>query len=136
MTYFLWNTNARGSTVAAQILPFTKPHSPARSTVACFMRMGSTHRKLAELHAAGDFPARRVVVEASRFRHQRELAASLRERGADDLMRRMGEHSHRIERLRASFGHPHETRGDEGPRARPIETRKDTDGSKSVQART
>ena len=53
---------------------------------------------------------------------------------ANDLMRRMGEHSHRIEKLRASFEHLHETRGDERPRARPIEIGKDRDGSKSAQA--
>jgi hypothetical protein len=46
-----------------------------------FVRLGSAHRKLAELHAAGDLPARHVVLEASRLRFQRELLTALRDSG-------------------------------------------------------
>ncbi len=68
--------------MAAQILPFPKVGAPTSSPIACFLRVGEAHRKLAELHAAGHLPFRQAVFEASRFRHQRELVAAMRESGA------------------------------------------------------
>jgi hypothetical protein len=38
----------------------------------------------------------------------------------EELMKRLASHSHRVEKLRASLEHLHETRGEEGPRARPL----------------
>ncbi len=46
--------------------------SPTRP-IAQFVRIGSAHRKLGELQAAGRLPVRRVVIEAARFTHQKEL---------------------------------------------------------------
>ncbi len=67
--------------MAAQILPFPTFGLPP-SPVGCLLRVGTAHRKLAELHAAGHLPVRQAVIEASRFRHQREFVAALRESGA------------------------------------------------------
>lgn len=72
--------------MAAQILPFPQPASGAASPLACFVRIGEAHRRLADLHAAGHLPARQVVIEASRFRYQRELINALRENGAEIVL--------------------------------------------------
>jgi len=77
--------------VAAQILPFPNAGGATISPIACFLRIGEAHRKLADLHAAERLPARRVVIDASRFRYQQELISALREAGAEivlDLKRR------------------------------------------------
>ena len=39
----------------------------------------------------------------------------------EELMKRLASHSHDVETLRATLEHLHETRGVEGPRARPIQ---------------
>lgn len=58
----------------ANVIPFPHPTSPVQP-VAHFIRLGeSGYQKLASLHAAGRFPARRVVVDAPRLKHQ-QLAA-------------------------------------------------------------
>lgn len=72
--------------MAAQILPFPKPGAGAASPLACFIRVGEAHNRLADLHAAGHLPARQVVIEASRFRHQREPVSALRESGAEIVL--------------------------------------------------
>jgi len=46
--------------------------------IAQFVRIGSAHRQLGELHAAGRLPVRRVVIEAARFAQQKELIDALR----------------------------------------------------------
>ena len=72
--------------VAAQILPFPNPPAGLAAPIACFIRVGEAHRKFADLHAAGRLPARRAVIEASRFRRQRELVTALREAGAEIVL--------------------------------------------------
>lgn len=59
--------------VAAQILPFPKSATGVASPIACFVRVGEARRRLADLHATGHLLARHVVIEVSRFRHQREF---------------------------------------------------------------
>jgi hypothetical protein len=72
--------------MAAQILPLPKPATGVASPLACFVRVGEAHRRLADLHAAGHLPARQVVIEASRFRYQRELISALRESGVEIVL--------------------------------------------------
>jgi hypothetical protein len=72
--------------MAAQILPFPKPVASAATPLACFVRVGEAHKKVADLHAAGHLPARQVVIEASRYRHQRELVSAFRESGAEIVL--------------------------------------------------
>ena len=63
-----------------KILPFPLI-TPAKPRLAHFVRIGEAHKKLADLHASGRFPAERIVVEASRLRYQKELIEALREDG-------------------------------------------------------
>ena len=70
----------------ALILPFPAATSALASPIACYIRIGEAHRKLADLHAASRFPATRIVVEASRVRHQRELITAMREAGAEIVL--------------------------------------------------
>ena len=65
--------------VEAQILPFPEADAPNSTPIACFLRVGEAHRKLAEVHVAGHLPVRNAVFETSRFRHQRELPAAPRD---------------------------------------------------------
>jgi hypothetical protein len=81
----LWNISVEAH-VAAQILPFPTPTVGLASPIACFIRVGDAHRKFADLHAAGRLPPSRAVIEASRFRHQRELVTALRESGAEIVL--------------------------------------------------
>ncbi len=63
--------------MTAAIIPLPGSHS-ASQPVAHYLRIGeSGHRQLADLFAAGRFPAQRVVVDASRFEHQSELIKAL-----------------------------------------------------------
>lgn len=72
--------------MSAQILPLAKVRAPAQA-VADFLRIGETgHRLLADLHAEGRLPARRVVVDASRFRYQKELVEAFRADGAEIVL--------------------------------------------------
>lgn len=58
-----------------------------RQPIAQFMRLGdSGHRKLAAIHAAGRLPAARVVVDASRLRHQKELVDAFQASGAEIVL--------------------------------------------------
>ena len=68
-----------------KILPFPVTAS-AKWRLAHFVRIGEAHKKLADLHASGRFPARRVVVEASRLRYQKDLIDALREDGAEIVL--------------------------------------------------
>lgn len=72
--------------MAAQILPFPKPVAAPQSPVASYVWLGEAHRKLADLHAAGHFPAQRIVVEASRIRHQRDLISAVRDAGGEVIL--------------------------------------------------
>ncbi|MFC7691821.1 hypothetical protein ACFQY5_21840 [Paeniroseomonas aquatica] len=72
--------------MAAQILPFPKPSPAPSSPIATYLWVGEAHRKLADLHAAGHLPARRLVVEASRLRNQRELTAAVRDAGGEIVL--------------------------------------------------
>ena len=65
-----------------RILPFPVTAS-AKSRLAHFIRIGEAHRKLADLQASGRLPVKKVVVEASRLRHQKELIAAFRDDGAE-----------------------------------------------------
>lgn len=75
-----------GSAVAAQILPFPKPVTVPTSSIATYMWLGEAHRKLADLHAAGHLPAQRIVVEASRIRHRRDLVSAVRDAGGEVVL--------------------------------------------------
>jgi hypothetical protein len=67
--------------MAAQILPMPGFKASA-DLVGHFVRLGdSGHRQLADLHAEGRFSPRRLVVDASRLRHQKELVEALRASG-------------------------------------------------------
>ncbi|MEO6784397.1 MAG: hypothetical protein ABI407_22685 [Bradyrhizobium sp.] len=67
--------------MAAQILPMPGFKAPA-DPVGYFVRLGdSGHRQLADLHAEGRFSPKRLVVDASRLRHQKELVEALRASG-------------------------------------------------------
>lgn len=68
------------------IINFPHPNAPVQP-VGHFIRLGETgYRQLANLHAAGRFPAARVVVDASRIKHQRDLVSSLRAKGAEIVL--------------------------------------------------
>ena len=70
----------------AQILPMPTVRASAQA-VGHFFRLGDTgHRQLADLHAEGRFSPHRVVVDASRLRHQKELVHSLRASGAQVVL--------------------------------------------------
>ncbi len=65
----------------AATLHVLRPQAPP---LAGFLRLGHTgHRKLAELHAAGRFPYKRVVVDAAHFLEQRDLVKSLKVSGCE-----------------------------------------------------
>jgi hypothetical protein len=67
--------------MAAQILPMPGIKAPAQ-LVGHFFRLGDTgHRQLEDLHAEGRFSPARIVVDASRLHHQRELVSALRSGG-------------------------------------------------------
>lgn len=72
--------------MAAQIVPFPKLATATASPIATYIWFGEAHRKLADLHAAGHFPARRVVVEASRIKHQRDLVSAVRDAGGEVVL--------------------------------------------------
>jgi hypothetical protein len=68
------------------VIQFPHPHSPVQP-IAHFIRLGETgYQKLASLHAAGRFPAQRIVVDASRLNHQKEFVAALRASGAEIVL--------------------------------------------------
>jgi hypothetical protein len=69
-----------------QILPLPTVRATAQP-VGHFYRVGDTgHRQLADLHAEGRFSPKRVVVDASRLHHQRELMRALRASGAQIIL--------------------------------------------------
>ena len=70
----------------AQILPLPNMKANAQP-VGHIFRLGDTgHRQLADLHAEGRFSPKRVVVDASRLRHQKELIRALRTSGAQIIL--------------------------------------------------
>jgi hypothetical protein len=70
----------------AQILPLPTVKASAQP-IGHFFRLGDTgHRQLADLHAEGRFSPGRVVVDASRLHHQRELIRALRAAGAQIIL--------------------------------------------------
>jgi hypothetical protein len=68
----------------AQILPF--PTSQDNSPLAFFVRIGSAHKKLADLYAAGRLTAKRVVVNASRVRFQQDFLRTLKDDGVEIVL--------------------------------------------------
>lgn len=69
----------------AQILPF--PAAPIdKSPLAFFVRVGSAHKKFANLYASGRMPATRVVVDASRVKFQSDFLKSLGEDGVEIVL--------------------------------------------------
>lgn len=72
--------------MADNILRFPNDRS-IRQPIAQFIRLGdSGHRKLAAIHAAGGIPASRIVVDASRLRHQKELVDAFQASGAEIVL--------------------------------------------------
>ena len=71
--------------MAGEVLTFPGITAAIRP-LACFVRIGEAHKKLSDLHASGRLPAKRVVVDASRFRYQHELTNELRESGAEVVL--------------------------------------------------
>jgi len=58
-----------------------------RQPIGHFLRLGdSGHRQLAALRAAGELPFRRVVVDASKLRHQRVLVDAFQADGAEIVL--------------------------------------------------
>ncbi len=74
--------------MSAKILPFAAAPTPSdvASPLALFVRLGDAHKKLADLHAIGKLPAKRVVVEASRFRFQKDFVAALANEGLEVVL--------------------------------------------------
>lgn len=61
--------------------------APPIQPVAHYIRLGeSGYQKLGHLHAAGRLPAVRVVADASRLKHQKELVSALRSKGAEIVL--------------------------------------------------
>jgi hypothetical protein len=72
--------------MAAKIVPFPYVSAPVQP-LAQFIRLGENgYQKLASLQAAGRLPAKRVVVDASKLVHQRELIEALRSEGAEIVL--------------------------------------------------
>jgi hypothetical protein len=46
------NMNVEAIAMVAQILPFPNAGGATISPIACFLRVGEAHKKLADLHAA------------------------------------------------------------------------------------
>jgi hypothetical protein len=65
------------------ILPFPAATTALTSPIACYIRIGVAHQKLADLHAASRFPATRIVVDASRTASQGELINAMRDAGSE-----------------------------------------------------
>lgn len=71
--------------MSANILPF--PYvTPPIQPIAYFIRIGEVHKRLSDLHAAERLPAKRVVVDASRLRYQKELIDEFRKSGAEIVL--------------------------------------------------
>lgn len=71
--------------MSADILSF--PHAtPPIQPIAHFIRIGEAHKRLSDLHAAERLPAKRVVIDTSRFRYQKELIDEFRKSGAEIVL--------------------------------------------------
>lgn len=68
--------------MSGNVIAFRNPASP----IAHFIRLGEVHKKFGELYAAGRLPVRRIVVEASRFLHQKDFIAELRRDGVEIVL--------------------------------------------------
>lgn len=79
---FIVKHKRHDASMVAQILPLPGVKAPSDS-VGYFVRLGDTgHRQLSDLHAEGRFSPRRIVVDASRLKHQKELVEALKSSGA------------------------------------------------------
>lgn len=68
------------------VIQFPHPQAPIQP-IGHFIRLGeSGYQKLATLHATGRLPANRIVADASRIKHQRELLGSLRASGCEIVL--------------------------------------------------
>lgn len=73
-----------GMKLMAATVHVLRPQSPP---LAGFLRLGHTgHRKLADLHAAGRFPYRRIVVDAAHLVEQRDLLRTLKQAGCEIVL--------------------------------------------------
>jgi hypothetical protein len=68
--------------MSGNVIHFRNPASP----IAHFIRLGEAHKKFGELYAAGRLPARRIVVEASRFLFQKDFVADLKRDGVEIVL--------------------------------------------------
>ena len=68
-----------------KIVPFPLM-AAANPRLAQFVRIGEAHKRLADLHASGRLPTDRVVVDASRVRHQKELIEAVQDDGAEIVL--------------------------------------------------
>jgi hypothetical protein len=72
--------------MTAKILPLPGLQAP-RQPLAHYVRLGHTgYRQLETLHGKGRFPAQRVVVDACRFKFQKELISALRASGSEIIL--------------------------------------------------
>lgn len=71
--------------MSAQILDFPAG-AAATPPIAQFIRLDGAHTKIGELFASNRFPVSRVVIDASRFRHQARLIEGLREAGVETVL--------------------------------------------------
>lgn len=72
--------------MSANIISFPHPVAPIK-LIAYYSLLGeSGYKKLADLHVAGQLPATRVVVDASRYRHHKDLIASFKSHGAEIVL--------------------------------------------------
>lgn len=75
-----------GALMAAQILPLPGIQAPTQP-IAHYLRLGHTgHQKLEALLATNRLPARRIVVDASKLKFQRELVNALQASGAEIVL--------------------------------------------------
>lgn len=72
--------------MTAEIVPFTGGLTPA-SKIGHYLRIGdSGHQQLDSLVAEGRFPYRKVVVDASQYRHQKQLVDTLKASGVETVL--------------------------------------------------
>lgn len=71
--------------MTAQIIDFPAG-SAATPPIAQFIRLDGAHTKIGELLAANRFPATRVVLDASRTRHQKRLIEAFHENGIEVVL--------------------------------------------------
>lgn len=107
------------------MLPLLKPANVAASPLACLVRTGEAHRKLADFDGAGPpaTEADRLARQIKELRTARAEADKL-SRDAISPIERLGNHARRLKQLQLVPQRTHEARGDPGPRAIVVEQRK------------